>query len=119
MVTLEPPELVRVSGRLWLLLTCTLPKLNEVEFAVSDPCVTPLPESATAKVGFDALLAIEILPVVDVAAWGAKATLKLTLCPGARATGRLNPLIVKLEPETFTWLMVTLDPPELVSVSGK
>ena len=79
MVTLEPPELVKVSDRVWLLPTCTLPKLRLVAVAVSDPGVTPVPDSGTFNVGFDALLLMERLPLADPPVVGVKVTLKLTL----------------------------------------
>jgi hypothetical protein len=79
MVTLEPPELVKVSDSVWLLPTCTLPKLRLVAVAVSDPGVTPEPESGTVKVGFDALLVIERLPLADPPVVGVKVTLKVAL----------------------------------------
>ena len=79
MVTLDPPELVKVSDRVWLLPTCTLPKLRLVAVAVSDPGVTPVPESGTVKVGFDALLVTERLPPADPPAVGVNVTLKVAL----------------------------------------
>ena len=80
MVTLEPPELVKVSESVWLLPTWTLPKLRLLAVAVSDPGVTPDPESGTVNVGFDALLAMErLLPEADPPVVGAKVTLKAAL----------------------------------------
>ena len=79
MVTLEPPELVRVSDSVRLLPTCTLPKLRLEAVAVSDPGVTPDPESGTVNVGFDALLAMERLPLADPPVVGAKVTLRVAL----------------------------------------
>ena len=79
MVTLEPPELVKVSDSVWLLPTCTLPKLRLVAVAVSAPAVTPVPESGTFNVGFDALLVMERLPLADPPVVGVNVTLKLTL----------------------------------------
>jgi hypothetical protein len=80
MVTLEPPELVKVSDSVWLLPTCTLPKLRLEAVAVSDPGVTPEPESGTVNVGFDALLVMErLLPEADPPVVGAKVTLNAAL----------------------------------------
>ena len=79
MVTLEPPELVKVSDRVRLLPTCTLPKLRLIAVAVSDPGVTPVPESGTAMVGFEALLVMDRLPLADPPVVGANFTLKLVL----------------------------------------
>ena len=79
MVTLEPPELVKVSDSVWLLPTCTLPKLRLEAVAVSDPGVTPEPESGTVKVGFDALLVMERLLLADPPDDGVNVTLKVAL----------------------------------------
>ena len=78
-VTLDPPELVRVSDSVWVLPTCTLPKLRLVAVAVSDPGVTPVPESGMPNVGFDALLLIERLPEADPPVVGVKVTLNVAL----------------------------------------
>ena len=78
-VTLEPPELVRVSDNVWLFPTCTLPKLRLVAVAVSDPGVIPVPESGTVTVGFDALLVMERLPLADPPVVGVNVTLKVAL----------------------------------------
>ena len=79
MVTLEPPELVKVSASVWLLPTCTLPKLRLEAVAVSDPGVTPDPESGTVKVGLDALLVTERLLLADPPDDGVNVTLKVAL----------------------------------------
>ena len=79
MVTLEPPELVKLSDSVWLLPTWTLPKVRLLAVAVSDPGVAPDPESGTANVGFDALLVMERLPLADPPVVGAKVTLKVAL----------------------------------------
>jgi hypothetical protein len=78
-VTVEPPELVKVSDNVWLLPTCTLPKLRLAAVAVSEPGVTPVPESGTFNVGFDALLIMERFPPTDPPVVGVKVTLKVTL----------------------------------------
>ena len=59
--------------------TCTLPKLRLVAVAVSDPGVTPVPESGMPNVGFDALLLIERLPEADPPVVGVKVTLNVAL----------------------------------------
>ena len=78
-VTLDPPELVRVSDSVWLLPTWTLPKLRLVAVAVSDPGVTPVPESGMPRVGFEALLVIARLPLADPPVVGVNLTLKVML----------------------------------------
>ena len=95
----------------------TLPKLRLEEVTANTPGVTPVPDSDTASVAFEALLRMETFPLTAPPACGEKVTGKLALCPAASVKGKLNPLTEKPVPETFTWLMVTLDPPELVNVS--
>jgi hypothetical protein len=47
---------------------------------VSDPGVTPEPESGTVSIGFDALLVMaRLLPLADPPVVGAKVTLKVAL----------------------------------------
>ena len=55
MVRLDPPVLVSVSDKLELLPTGTLPNAKLVGFAVSAPCVTPVPESGMLRLGFEPL----------------------------------------------------------------
>jgi hypothetical protein len=115
-VTLEPPELVRVSDNVWLLPTGTLPKLRLVAVTVSDPGVTPVPESGTAKVGFDALLVMDRFPLADPPVVGVNVTLKVALWPAAKVAGKLSPLTL-YGAAVVAALTVTLEPPELVRVS--
>ncbi len=115
-VTLAPPVLVKVSGWVVLPPTCTLPKLME-DAAANVPGVVPLPEIGSASVELEALLVIETRPLTLPAAWGANVTLKFLLWPAVRVTGGLIPLRVKPAPPVmFAWLIVTLEPPELVRV---
>jgi len=65
----------------------------------------------------EALETTERLPVTLPAEFGAKITPKVKLCPGIKVSGRFNPLTLKAEPERLAWVMLTLEPPELVSVS--
>jgi len=50
MVRLDPPELVMVSGRVWVLPTCTLPNARLDGVGSSCPAVTPRPETGTVIV---------------------------------------------------------------------
>src|SRR5207237_9287459 len=65
----------------------------------------------------EALETTERLPVTLPAEFGAKTTPKVKLCPGIKVSGRFNPLTLKAEPERLAWVMLTLEPTELVSVS--
>lgn len=78
---------------------------------------TPVPESAMIFGEPDALLVTLTEPVSLPAAFGLKITLKVVFCPSLRVTGvpvpvRLKPLPVALICET-----VTLEFPELVTVT--
>jgi hypothetical protein len=79
MVTLDPPELVKVWLAVWFLLSWTLPKLTLEGLALSDPALTPVPESPTEREAFDALLVIERPPVTAPLVCGANPTVKLAL----------------------------------------
>src|SRR5207245_10545092 len=69
------------------------------------------------RVELEALETTEMLPVTLPAEFGVKTTPKVKLCPGIKVSGRFNPLTLKAEPERLAWVMLTLEPPELVSVS--
>ena len=49
---------------------------------------------------------------------GVKTAPKVKLCPGLRLKGKFNPVTRKPVPETFAWLMVTLEPPVFVTGGG-
>jgi hypothetical protein len=129
MVTLEPPELVRVSDSVWLLPTCTLPKLRLEAVAVSDPGVTPEPASGTVMTEIDldllrrsdgireALVVTDIIPFWFPIAVGAKVTLKFVVWPAGKMNGRLVPATWNPLPLTMTCETVRSDPPELVSLA--
>lgn len=117
-LTSVPPVLVRVSCWLPLFPTAILPKLMVEMLALSIPGVWPLPESATASEELEASLAILRVPVLLPPEAGANCRLKLALCPGASVMGRLSPETLKPDPVVDTCEIVTLDPPELVTVSG-
>ena len=74
-VTLVPPELVRLSDRVCLLPTRTLPKLRLGGFALSAPTVCPVPERATLTVGTALVFAIARFPLTAPADCGVKITL--------------------------------------------
>ena len=79
-VTLEPPEFVSDSDNVWLLPTCTLPKLRLGAAALSDPAVPPpVPASGMVRLGTDPLLRIVTLPLAAPLDWGVKVTLKVAL----------------------------------------
>src|SRR5271157_4762285 len=117
MVRLDPPVLFSVSDKFVLLPTCTLPNARLVGFAVSVPCVTPVPDSGMESVALLALESIVSAPLAAPALVGAKIAVKVTLWLAARVTGRFRPLTEKPVPLGVTCEIVTLAAPVLVKVS--
>jgi hypothetical protein len=93
-LSVDPPEFVRVSERLRLFPTCTLPKLKLTGFAVSAPGTFPVPLNGRPRLGLVASLVKVIFPLTVPLAFGAKVTEKPTLCPAPRLAGRLSPLML-------------------------
>ena len=77
------------------------------------------PLSAMLKAGFEAFDAIATVPLALPGDCGAKVTVRDALCPGARVSGRLRPVVLKPGPEAVTWVTVRLVPPVLLSVSER
>jgi hypothetical protein len=112
-----PPEFVSFSASVLLLPIVTFPKLRLVGLDVSWPSVFPVPESGTLREELDAFEVIARLPLTVPPDVGLKVTLKLTLWPTLKVVGKVKPLAVKPEPVALAAEIVTLAPPELVSVS--
>lgn len=74
-----PPELVRVSDLVRLLLIATLPKLREDDETPNTPGVVPLPDRAMSNVELEASLRTEIFALAEPPDCGLKVTLKLEL----------------------------------------
>jgi hypothetical protein len=94
-----------------------LPNARLEGFAVSVPCVTPVPESGMVKLESDPVEVMVMFPLAAPLALGSKATVKDVLWPAFRVTGSARPL--KLNPEPLAvaadiWRVV---PPLLVRVS--
>src|SRR2546428_10386169 len=120
MLTLELPGLVRVTvcGAL-LLPTVTFPKLRLVGLAVRRKVeVTPVPLNAMVEGELGVSLTSERLPVTLPALAGAKAALKLVLCPALRVSGTVRPVMLKPFPEGVAWEMVTLAVAGLIRGKG-
>jgi hypothetical protein len=116
-VTLVPPVLVSVSGKVFALPILTLPKFRLPLLRPSAPGKVPVPESPTANGGFEAFEAIVTLPLTVPATVGLNDTLKLALCPAVKVTGAVMPLTLNPVPLAVTPEIVTLLPPVLVTVS--
>jgi hypothetical protein len=117
MVTLDPVA-VSVAVTLLLVPTATLPKFKALALEVNCPAGTPVPDRAIARVGVAAFETTAIAPVMLPLALGVQRTLKVTLCPLLRLTGRLNPLTPNPGPVTVACEMVTLKSPVFVNVSN-
>ena len=117
MVTLVPPPLVKVID--WLLVepTVTLPKAALAGFAVSVPCVTPLPETGMVKFGSEPVEVSSTLPLAVPAEAGANFTVKVALWPAFNVIGRDSPLRLKPLPLAEAAEIETLLPPPLFRVT--
>jgi hypothetical protein len=69
------------------------------------------------SVGFEASEVSVTFPLAEPVDAGAKATVKVVLCPAANVFGVLNPLKLNPVPLTVAWEMVTLVPPVFVTFS--
>ena len=118
-VTLDPPELVRVPDKFVLLPIWTFPKARLVGFADNAPCVTPVPDVGMLKLGFEPLEVMATLPLAAPLVVGAKVTVNDVLWPAFKVSGRESPLTVYPLPFAAPAEIVTLEPPELVRVSDK
>ena len=66
----------------------------------------------------DALLTKEMSPLTAPLVIGWNTTLKTVLCPAARVSGRVSPVMLKPLPVTVACEIVRLDPPELDKFTG-
>jgi hypothetical protein len=119
MVRLDPPELVSVSDKLLLLPIWTLPNPRLVGFAVSVPCVTPVPESGMLKLGFEPFEVMLTLPLAAPLVVGANSTVNDVLWPAFNVKGKASPLRLNPAPLAAAAEIVRLVPPEFVTVSDK
>lgn len=116
-VTLDPPEFVRVSNNDELFPTVTLPKPRLVGLAEIAPLEAPVAESGILNDGLDALDVTVTLPVALLAEVGVNTTWKVVFCPAPSVTGVVTPLKVNPVPVTPICEIVTLLPPVFVTVS--
>src|ERR1700704_2127274 len=116
-VTVEPPLLVTVTATDLLLPTVTFPKLTLAGFAIREPAVAPVPESAMLRGEPGASEAMARLPVIAPPVAGANFTVNATDWFGVKVAGRASPTTEKPVPVTVACEMTTFDPPVLVNVS--
>lgn len=96
--------------------TIALPKLRLAGLSESAGCV-PVPAREATVGELCALLFIETVPDALPGAVGANCALKVLDCPGARETGKLNPLMPKPAPLTLPCEIFKLAVPEFVKVT--
>lgn len=114
-VILAVPEFVRVTDKVPLLPTTTLPKLPLGGLAVRFPCV-PVPPTGIANMAFDALLAIVILPEALPVLTGANCAVNVVPWPAGITSGVASPRTLKPVPVVVTPEIVVLAFPEFASV---
>lgn len=117
--TFEPPVFFTVSVCVELWPTCTFVNVMLEGFGVSVPGVTPVPVSGMLRLGFEPVDVIFTLPLTVPLALGLKCTVNDVLWPAFNVKGKVSPLKLNPAPLTLAAEMVRLDPPVLVSVSGK
>ena len=118
-VAAVPPELVTLVASVLLLPICTLPKVRLAGFALRAAALATVPDNPMLSVGLDALLTIAKLPEAVPVLTGVKLTVKLVLWPALRLSGKLRPLTTNIDPVRLACVIVTVEVPVLVSVSGK
>lgn len=118
MVT-DAPLAVRLPFSAEFEPSTTLPKLKLVGETANCPAAVPVPESAILSGELDAFDTIDRLPLAAAEAVGVKVAVKVTLWFAVRLIGRLNPLMEKAAPVIFACVMVTVEPPVLVTVSDR
>ena len=119
MVTVEPPLLLTVTATDLFLPTVIFPKLTLLGFAIREPAVTPVPESAMLRGDPGASETMARLPVTLPPAAGANFTVNATDWFGVNVVGRASPMTEKPVPVTVACEIVTFDPPVLVNVSER
>ena len=116
-VTFAVPVLTIVADALSGWPTCTLPKLMLDGLDANVPGPTATAVTGTLTTGFGASLVTATLPDALPAACGVNVTEKVFFCPGDKFIGKVRPLILKPRPLTVACFTVTVEVPELASVT--
>lgn len=112
---IAPPEAFKLPVRLFCEPTVTVPNAREVGVTERPPELVPVPDKLIET--FVAVDEIEIRPLALPALAGLNLVVNVTLCPRFSVRGRLNPEKLKPDPVTVALVILTLDPPRLVSVA--
>ena len=123
MLTLDSPELVRVTVCVCCVPTVKLPNASLLALRVSWPggaaFPVPLPARLKVAVPFDASLVIVVVALKDATALGANEILIEVLCPAATVRGRSLDAEEKYLLEIAMPEMVTVAAPEFVTVAER
>jgi hypothetical protein len=87
----------------------TFPKLKLVGFVVRLPGSAPVPESKIFTRLVVPALTRDKFPLALPTAVGLNTIWKLAFCCGAKVRGKVNPVLLKPEPVTTAWVIVTLE----------
>jgi hypothetical protein len=111
------PVALRVTGKLLLVFTVTLPKSKVLGLTLSRPAAVAVPDNAMDG-DDDASETRAMLPLADPSVVvGVNVTLKVKLWPAVRVSGMLSPLMLNPVPVKLALDTVTLDPPEFFKVA--
>jgi hypothetical protein len=117
-VTLQERAFVSTTGTVDMVPIATWPNDTIEGLAVTGSLLTPVPATSRRRAAFEALLENLIVPPVHPIAVGVKLTLRLTLCPASKTSGRLKE-DVNLELPTVIPEIVALVCPLFVTVTNK
>jgi len=109
------PDAFKLPVRLFCEPTVTVPNAREVGVTESAPELVPDPVKLIDT--FVAVDEIAMRPLAVPALAGRNLVVNVTLCPLFKVKGMLNPEMLKPEPVTVAFVILTLDPPRLVSVA--
>jgi len=112
---IAPPDAFKLPVRLFCEPTVTVPNAREVGVTESPPELVPVPDKLIET--FVAVDEIEIRPLALPALAGLNLVVNVMLCPRFSVRGRLNPEKLKPDPLTVAFVILTQDPPRLVSVA--
>jgi hypothetical protein len=116
-VTFAVPVLTIVADAFSGWPTCTLPKLMLDGLDANVPVPTATAVTGTLTTGIGASLVTATLPEALPVVCGVNVTVKVFFCPGDNFVGKERPLILKPRPLTVAFCTVTVEVPELASVT--
>jgi hypothetical protein len=118
-VTVQERPFLSTTGTVELAPIATWPNDRLEGVAVTASLLTPVPATSIARVAFDALLENLTVPTFHFIDVGVKLTLRSTLCPASKTSGRLKSDVVNSGLLTVSPETVTLVCPLFVTVTSK